>query len=172
MKTLEQKDIFSFNGLLSSAEIENILSTIEAKCVQLKFSDALVKKIFNISVEMLQNAYHYLKDFPQEKKFELSFHIESDMDFFYLKSANLVLRRDVSPLAMKIDKINKMSFQELKAYHKEILNNSQFSRKGGAGLGFIDMKRRSGNNLMPNFTKSLSPDFDIYQLLLKINKNG
>ena len=49
--------------------------------------------------------------------------------------------------------INNLEKDELKALHQELLNTTGFSEKGGAGLGFIDMARKSENKLEFIFVK-------------------
>ena len=40
-----------------------------------------------------------------------------------------------------------MTKDELKSLYKLILNNQEFSNKGGGGLGMIDMARKTGSKL-------------------------
>ena len=45
----------------------------------------------------------------------------------------------------RIEQLNYLSQDELKDLYKIVLNNDEFSAKGGGGLGFIEMARKSGN---------------------------
>ena len=49
--------------------------------------------------------------------------------------------------------MNYLSAAELKELYKRILNNDEFSSKGGGGLGFIEMARMSGQKLGYDFVK-------------------
>ena len=44
-----------------------------------------------------------------------------------------------------------IEFSNLRKLHKEILNNNTFSEKGGGGLGFLDISRKSGSKLKFDF---------------------
>jgi len=44
-----------------------------------------------------------------------------------------------------------MDKDELKLYYQEVLNNGNVSDKGTAGLGMIDIARKSGNKLEYQF---------------------
>jgi hypothetical protein len=57
----------------------------------------------------------------------------------------------------------------LKAYYKKILTNEEFSEKGGAGLGFIDMRKRSGLPLEISFER-IDDNISNYTLVIKIKK--
>jgi len=66
---------------------------------------------------------------------------------FYISSANLVENKDIESLQTKIEEINKLSHDELKKLYMSVLTNLEFSSKGGAGLGLIEMARKSGQKL-------------------------
>jgi hypothetical protein len=60
-----------------------------------------------------------------------------------------------------------MSKDELKEYYKEILNNDEFSDKGGGGLGMIDIARKSGQKLNFNFIE-VDNQYSFFSLSIKI----
>ena len=68
-----------------------------------------------------------------------------------------------------MDKINSLSKDELKAMYKEILNNDQFSNKGGGGLGLVDIARRTGQPLGYRF-KEVGGDYSFFTMSIKIIK--
>ena len=46
-----------------------------------------------------------------------------------------------------MDKINALNHDEVRALYKVILNNQDFTEKGGGGLGMIDIVRKTGSKL-------------------------
>ncbi len=46
-----------------------------------------------------------------------------------------------------MEQINNLDKDGLKDLYKEIIKNTTISEKGGAGLGFVDMARKSGQPL-------------------------
>lgn len=58
---------------------------------------------------------------------------------------------EVPKLKEKLDLVNSMDKDELKTYYKQVLNEGQMSEKGTAGLGMIDIARKSGEKLDYNF---------------------
>ena len=66
---------------------------------------------------------------------------------------NLINHEDKVIAESYLDKINLMSTEELKSYYLEILDNSFFSSKGGAGLGFLTMRMKSEQKLSYSFDK-------------------
>ncbi|MGB3617369.1 MAG: DUF6272 family protein, partial [Catalinimonas sp.] len=55
----------------------------------------------------------------------------------------------------RLDKVNAMSPAELRENYRFILSNKQFGsyrrREGGAGIGMLDIARRSGRKIWYNF---------------------
>jgi hypothetical protein len=56
---------------------------------------------------------------------------------------------------------------ELKAFYKEVLNEEEFTGSGGAGLGIIDMARKSGQKIDYSFD-SVSENHCFYSLQVKV----
>jgi len=63
---------------------------------------------------------------------------------FYIASTNLVNNTKKEGLISKLRSINTLTAEELKAVYMEALDHNEISDKGGAGLGLIEMARRSG----------------------------
>ena len=53
--------------------------------------------------------------------------------------------------------------------YKDIIKNSDISDKGGAGLGFVDMARKSGRKLEFDFEK-LDDNFSFFSLRTTISR--
>ena len=62
-----------------------------------------------------------------------------------------------------------ISKDELKTLYKEILNNEEFSEKGGGGLGLIDIARRTGQELGFDF-KKIDGDYSFFSLDISIEQ--
>ncbi|MGQ0827789.1 MAG: SiaB family protein kinase [Bacteroidota bacterium] len=63
---------------------------------------------------------------------------------FYVASTNLIDNTKKEGLVSKLRSINTLTREELKAAYLEALDHNEISEKGGAGLGLIEMARRSG----------------------------
>ena len=70
---------------------------------------------------------------------------------YRILTGNFIRTVEVPALEQKLEKINAMSSEELKEYYREKLSTTELSERGGAGLGFIDMARKSGQKLEYNF---------------------
>lgn len=154
-KTMEQENILlSFKGVVTSDLLTSVLQIMETKMDYLEESPKTKKKVFNVLVECLQNLYHHIdvNEITAEQRMVIEqksalFLIAKEGDFFNIRTGNYVDKSSAKDLSDKLDKINGMDKEELKAYYQEVLNNGSLSDKGTAGLGMIDIARKSGNKL-------------------------
>ena len=72
-------------------------------------------------------------------------------------------------LTGKINKVNDLNREELKAYYKQVLNNGEISDKGGGGLGFIDIAKKSGEKLVYNI-REIDENYSFFTLTVKISQ--
>lgn len=129
--------------------MDGLLEDLESKLDQSNGSKKVKKKVYNVSIEMLQNAFEYVShDALNEPWLQtITFAVEADGEGFRLLAENYVHESVIGQLETKISEVNALSTDELKTKFREILNNSEFTDKGGAGLGFYDMARKSGQKI-------------------------
>jgi len=152
--------IFSYIGSISGDLISNTLEDVEQKLIERNEDPKQIKKIYNVFVEALQNLFHHL-DIPEDFEIEGSkkenyviFVFSKINNFAYkLTTGNFVRNEKKHFLRDRIDQINFLTKEELKELYKQVLNNDQFSQKGGGGLGMIDIARKTGNKLEYNFVE-------------------
>lgn len=75
------------------------------------------------------------------------FSIQKQNKWYYITTGNIIENSKIGNLKSKLDKINSLDTEELDKFYREVLGNGQLSSKGGAGLGLIEMVRKSGNKL-------------------------
>ena len=66
-------------------------------------------------------------------------------------SGNPVRKAKVTDLRDTLERINGLDKDGLKDLYKKIIQDTTLSEKGGAGLGFVDMARKSGEDLWFDF---------------------
>jgi hypothetical protein len=119
----------------------------------------------------LQNLYHHLDKLPEDavKLFNtVIFMVGKDDDETYsIFTGNYISNDNAEKLKAKLDKINSLDQDELKAYYKEVLNNGMMSDKGGGGLGMIDIARKSGRKLDYDF-QEVDDQHSFYSLNIKV----
>ncbi len=86
---------------------------------------------------------------------------------FAVASVNLVHNERVGPLQSKLSNLRRLSSSELRKMYLDILPGTDFSEKGGAGLGLIEMARRSGQQFQYDFEKKDNKSLFFFQLQLQ-----
>jgi hypothetical protein len=67
-----------------------------------------------------------------------------------------------------LEEVNNLSPDELKEYYRQSLSETEFTEKGGAGLGIIEMARKSGHKLKYEFTK-INNEYSFFSLTITIH---
>ncbi len=172
-KTMESnKVMLSFKGRVTSDLLMSVLQIMETKLVAEDESPKIRKKIYNVLVECLQNLYHHI-DKDKEVKSEVIdeqsaiFMIAKDGTQYSIMTGNYMHNSDVDKLESKLKLINSMDKDELKQYYKTVLADGQRSDKGTAGLGMIDIARKSGQKLEYHFLP-IDNDSTFFSLNVKI----
>jgi len=164
--------IFDYEGNISGDLITKILEEVEATLENSKEISKIKKRLYNVIVEALQNLFHHVDDSPKEvekilgKKYVV-FVIKQLDSSYKMVSMNFILSSKIQILKDRIDQINLLSVEELKVLYKLILNNQEFSMKGGGGLGLIDIARRTGKKIEYNFYQ-FNEDYCIFQMDVNI----
>ena len=147
-----KKELFRFSDDITQETIEYILGNIEKVLNKQDLNKALHRKVFYLMVEALQNVYnHTCKSGPKSCKPTVVLYV-FDNDFF-IETSNLVPNKEILEIETKLESINKLNSEQLKLRYKEVLNNNIISKKGGAGLGLIDIARKSKNPILYSHTE-------------------
>lgn len=139
-------------------EITNyILSLAEKNIVESKIQARTKKRVFHIMVESIQNITRH-QDFSDENLAQTAFFaIQKNGPVFYITTGNIINKEEIEPLKKKLENLNSLSKNELTQTYLEVLNDGKISSKGGAGLGLIEIVRKSGNKLFYDF-KNMSQE--------------
>lgn len=166
---MEERNIaMIYEGEFNQDITKTVLSMTENSFHQIDMDISVRKKIFNIMVEMLQNiCKHQYTDYS--KGANALFLVGDDEDDFFIISGNVIQNSKLEMVKSKIDKVNSLSKIELKDFYKTSRLESTLSSVGGAGLGFIDMARKSGKKIEYDF-KELSEDYSFFSQLTRISK--
>lgn len=155
-KTMEQENILlSFKGIVTSDLLTSILQIMESKMDYMDETPQTKKKVFNVLVECLQNLYHHIDKnevsiIRQRETIEARsalFLIAKEADYFQIRTGNYIDRKSAEALTLRLERINGMDKDALKVHYQEVLNDGNVSTKGTAGLGLIEIARKSGNKL-------------------------
>ncbi len=132
--------------------------------------NGLQMKVFHIIVESLQNISKHaqnLQGIKTDLKGIGTFLIAKSQTDYFIIAGNLVHNDDKKEIIDLIEKINKLDKDGLKKLHKQQMREGRLSERGGAGLGFIDIARKSGKPLSYIF-KDILEDTSFFILTTQI----
>ncbi len=165
----EKDDLeYVFRGDFSPEIVRSILDL--AKSTLEKASDTLKikSKIYYIMGESLQNiARHHSIPFTEASDKYSLFAIHKKNLKYFITTGNLIEIDDIGTLKQKIEKINSLGQEDLRDYSRTTRTAQALSEKGGAGLGLIEMAKRSGNKLVYDF-KRINDEFSYFYLNTEI----
>lgn len=153
----EETVLFEHEGLVDKQVLLETLPALEKILDELSVDRQRKRKIVNIAIETLQNLQ--LHSFQEEAagNYKLSplFILSKDDENVSITIGNLISSDEQAVLEDKILKINSLNEEEIKFLYGVIMKQTvvKFSTKGGAGLGLIDMKKKSGSDLDFKFQK-------------------
>ncbi len=111
----------------------------------------LNKKVAYMTIENFQNILRYSETgmaAASEKDMLLIRMLNRNI---FIITVNLVRRSRAEQISNYVDTLNKLDKDELSDLYFQKLTNQAFSSKGGAGLGFIEMIRKTKNKLFYKF---------------------
>jgi len=178
-KSMEEHNILLlFKGTISEDLLTSLLQITESRLEKMEEQPKMKKKVFNVLVECLQNVYHHvdnksgsgsgknnIEKTSSSSAILILGKVESD---YFIVTGNHVLADKVDGLKKRLDELNKLSKEELKALYQDILTNEKYTDKGGAGLGFVDIMRKTGQKIEYGF-KEIDDEFSFFSLKAKIS---
>jgi hypothetical protein len=144
------KVILIYEGDFTQETTKSILTMAERNLDSSGEESMIKKKIFNVMVEALQNIVKHsdeTKDADNNNHHAAIFLIGHERSQYSIMSGNPVKNVNLPSLKKALEHINSLDKDGLKDLYKEIIKNTSISEKGGAGLGFVDMARKSGEKL-------------------------
>jgi len=172
-KAMQKNNLnYIYRGIFTANITDNILSLAESNLVQKEDPRALRRKVYNVMVEGLQNITKHQADLEVDEDLNYGvFVLKKEHYKYFITTGNLIENEFIDTLSKQITQVNSLDKDELKAYHREVLLHGKISNKGGAGLGLIDMARKSGNKLLYAFEK-LDDKFSYFYLHTEIPSKG
>lgn len=149
--------IFVYQGEVTADLVSSILHMMENKLDGDGEDRKIKKKVFNVMVECLQNVYHHLdtlevrNDDAEINDRTALLMIGKEEKDYYVITGNHILNDRIEDLRGRLENVNARDRKELKKLYQDILANEPMSEKGTAGLGMIDIARKSGQKLGYDF---------------------
>lgn len=153
----EQQLLIDYKGNLSFSTISQLLNKLKEQMDSLGEKLATYKRILIIMVEVLENIHKYIESQQGAEDVSLlsnvDFKLIKDGDTYFITSTNLIRSESQRRIQEKVDLINGLDHEGLKSLYRQIISNGQFTKEGGAGLGFIEIAKTSQHKINYTFEK-------------------
>ncbi len=147
-----------YNGNFSDDITGKLIELSEYNINNINSLSKMKKKASFLIAECFQNIVRHGESIDEENKkyFNEGFFLTKNWQgIYYITSGNLIENIKIGNLERQLKKVNSLNKEELKILFREVLENQELTEKGGAGLGLIEMARKSGHKL-----EYLFEDFD------------
>lgn len=166
---------FSYSGPLAQEGLEGISQTLRKKLEADEIEFSASQAIFSVFVEEVQNILNYSAERQTyQKSGELAagvFVIGHDERGYFVLCGNKIYAKDCGFLAAKIEELRGLSKDELKTLFKQRRKMEPEPQSKGAGLGLIEIARRSGNPIEYSF-EPIDDTFSFFSMRVIIGNNN
>lgn len=146
---MEQRLMFVYRGIVTNDNSIPLLMLLEKEMETAEFGFVGRKRLFMFVLESLQNVSRHSNGTAHSN---MSLVVYSKQSGGYtVTTGNVISTANIEDLKKRLDEINNLATDEIRNVYRQMLSNSEFSSKGGAGLGLIEMAKKTGNKLDYDF---------------------
>jgi hypothetical protein len=162
-----------YEGEITHQITKAFTSLTETNMAKEDESGSVQRKVFHVMVECLQNISKHAEDFGSENYLFSGrgiFLVSKGDNEYSVTTGNAVDNDRIEELSNMLESINTKDKDELKELYKKQMKEGRLSDKGGAGLGFIDIKRKTGKELEYHFLP-INDDTSFFLLTSTISRS-
>ncbi len=169
----DKEIILHYQGPVHFETISDLIRELKHVMGMRGVKQTTFKKVLMIMIESLENILKYHEFFDKSDylftNYSPKFFIEKCDKQFIISSSNPVLNKDIDELQRRIQKINDLDREGVKELYKHTITDGRFSKKGGAGLGIIEMAKISDGKIGYNFFP-IDDNYSYYNMSVTINE--
>lgn len=151
------KIMLCFNGPVSRSLIEEIGNALKNYLHADQAQPSAAMDVFGVYVEMTQNIRHYAlgQGYDEQTSSATVVVARDDEKHYLVQAGNVVEKADGTALLAQVNELAKLDKVQLKALYKTQLRQPRSEdAASGAGLGLIDMARKSSMPLSASLADS------------------
>ncbi|HPW65794.1 MAG TPA: SiaB family protein kinase [Salinivirgaceae bacterium] len=168
--------VLVYEGVVTHQIIKAFTSLTETSMEAQMEAPSTLKRVFHVMVECLQNLSKHAEFIESDNT---SLHRDGKGIFLLSKGSvnytvttgNAIGKEKIPSITTLLDHINSLDKDGLKELYKERIKEGRLSNKGGAGLGFIDVARKTGSELNYHFLP-INDEYSFFVLSTEILRNN
>lgn len=172
-KTMKTNEInLVYEGEVTQDITKTFTSLTERNMAKSEESNQVQRRVFNVMVECLQNISKHadtLSDDDEDERRGIVM-VSRGEESYKIITGNVIKNDKIPGLKESLEHINSLDKAGLSSLYKQQIVESKISEKGGAGLGLIDIAKKTGSKLSYQF-KELNEEVSFFILTSTINRN-
>jgi hypothetical protein len=166
----DQGIFLEYSGQVDRRLIDNLLKKLKRSKEYMILDKTTAKRLYALMVECLENITNHSEILPEGNEDDLPrISVQKHEDIIIIRSGNLILKANEDSVSEKIDVVNRKNEISLTALYEKMINQEKIKDGNSAGLGFIIMKLKSGNNLNYRFI-SINETFSYFEIKILLKK--
>ena len=134
------------------------------------------KKILLVMIEALENIMKHSEcctsDISADTQiYQPVFTIQRNANQYIIVTSNAVKKMNIQAFRDKLDYLNTLDQQGIKEFYKRTITNGQFTNRGGAGLGLIEIAKISGKKITYEFMP-IDDHCDRFSMVITIDESA
>ena len=154
-KTMKAHEItLVYEGAITHQITKAFTSLTETNMAKEAEDSNVQRKVFHVMVECLQNISRHAEENEENTALFAGrgiFMVSKGEEEYHVTTGNMIENDKKQFLQDMLDNINSLDKEGLKELYKKQMREGRLSEKGGAGLGFIDIARKTGKKLQYHF---------------------
>jgi hypothetical protein len=168
-KMRKERLLFVYRGEITDRNSLPLLTLLENEMKDDSYGFVGRKRLFMYVLESLQNIVKHGNQAGHNSMSLVAY--SKTNDGYTITTGNIIASEHVDDLRKRLNKVNRLDINEIKDLYRQILDTSEFSMKGGAGLGLIEMAIKTGNRLDFDFVP-VDKNFSYFILSKTVDSNG
>jgi len=168
-KMMKERLMFVYRGEVTDENSVPLLMLLEKEMENSEFGFVGRKRLFMFVLESLQNVSRHGN---KNKHADMSLVVYSKSGNGYtVTTGNVIPAAYKNDLRNKLVEINNLDPNEIRNIYRQMLINAEFNQKGGAGLGLLEMAKKTGNKLDFDFV-DLDNNYSYFVLSKTVDSKG
>lgn len=172
--SVDDEVLYNFDGVITQHSVLTIARAVESKLIEADEDEARVRTVFELIIEIMQNILSYsadsidLGDNVFQSRGSILISLRTQSKHYQIHSGNCVYKEKQKGLKENLDEVNSIPMDEVKDVYKTRRRERRRIHTRGAGLGFLDIVRKSKNKLEYKFKELDEKDKLYFELYVKV----
>jgi len=148
-KMKKERLLFVYRGVVTNENSSSLLMLLEKEMESSDFGFVGRKRLFMFVLESLQNVSRHSTGNQHANMSLVVF--SKTANSYTVTTGNVISASERDSLKLRLDEINNLLTKDIRNVYRQMLCTAEFSDKGGAGLGLIEMAKKTGSKLDYDF---------------------